>query len=189
MVFSVPSGSFGNITSRLIANRMGLPAKRFIAANNRNCIFFNYLKTGEYKPQPSVQTIANAMDVGDPSNFVRILDLYNHSLENIKADISAYWYNDDAIRKIVLSTYKTTGYLLDPHGACGYQALKESLNPYETGIFLETAHPAKFLETVEQTIGESINIPAKLQAFMKGEKQSIGMNKSFDSFKQFLMED
>ncbi|NDV77954.1 threonine synthase [Dysgonomonas sp. 511] len=188
VVFCVPSGNFGNITAGLIAKRMGLPVKRFIAANNRNCIFYNYLKTGEYKPQPSVQTIANAMDVGDPSNFVRILDLYNHSLEDIRTDISAYWYNDDAIRKTVLSTYQTTGYLLDPHGACGYQALKDSLNAGETGVFLETAHPAKFLETVEQITGESIPIPAKLQAFMQGEKQTVGMDKDFGSFKQFLME-
>ncbi|MDL2303452.1 threonine synthase [Dysgonomonas sp. OttesenSCG-928-D17] len=187
VVFCVPSGNFGNITAGLIAKRMGLPVKRFIAANNSNDIFYQYLQTGEYKPRPSVQTIANAMDVGDPSNFVRVLDLYGHSLDKIKADISSEWYNDDSIRKTVKQTYTETGYLLDPHGACGYQALKDQLQSDETGVFLETAHPAKFLETVESIIGEKIAIPEKLQAFMKGEKKSISMGKSFDEFKHLLL--
>lgn len=187
VVFCVPSGNFGNITAGLIAKRMGLPVKRFIAANNSNDIFYEYLQTGEYNPRPSVQTIANAMDVGDPSNFVRVLDLYDKSLDKIKADISGAWYSDDMIRKIVKDTYVSTGYLLDPHGACGYQALKARLQPDETGIFLETAHPAKFLETVESIIGEKVAIPEKLQAFMKGEKQSVSMGKSFDEFKRLLL--
>ncbi len=187
VVFCVPSGNFGNITAGLIAKRMGLPVKRFIAANNSNDIFYEYLQTGEYNPRLSVQTIANAMDVGDPSNFVRVLDLYDHSLEKIKTDISGEWYNDDSIRKTLKQTYIDTGYLLDPHGACGYQALKDQLKPDETGVFLETAHPAKFLETVESIIGEKIAIPEKLQEFMKGEKKSIGMGKSFDEFKHLLL--
>jgi threonine synthase len=187
IVFCVPSGNFGNITAGLIAKRMGLPVKRFIAANNSNNIFFEYLRTGEYNPRPSVQTIANAMDVGDPSNFVRILDLYDKSAEKIKRDISGEWYDDDAIRKVVKETYEKTGYLLDPHGACGYLALKDGLQPDETGIFLETAHPAKFLETVESIIGEKVAIPEKLQAFMKGEKQSTGIGKSFREFKELLL--
>ncbi len=187
VVFCVPSGNFGNITAGLIAKRMGLPVKRFIAANNSNDIFYEYLQTGEYNPRPSVQTIANAMDVGDPSNFVRVLDLYDKSLDKIKADISGAWYSDDMIRKIVKDTYVSTGYLLDPHGACGYQALKARLQPDETGIFLETAHPAKFLETVESIIGEKVAIPEKLQAFMKGKKQSVSMGKSFDEFKHLLL--
>ena len=187
VVFCVPSGNFGNITAGLIAKRMGLPVKRFIAANNSNDIFYKYLQTGEYKPRPSVQTIANAMDVGDPSNFVRVLDLYGHSLEKIKADISGEWYDDDSIRKTVKDTYTATGYLLDPHGACGYQALKDNLKSDETGIFLETAHPAKFLETVESIIGEKVEIPEKLQVFMKGEKKSVSMGKSFDEFSCLLL--
>ncbi|MDH6307252.1 threonine synthase [Dysgonomonas sp. PFB1-18] len=187
VVFCVPSGNFGNITAGLIAKQMGLPVKRFIAANNSNDIFYQYLQTGEYKPRPSVQTIANAMDVGDPSNFVRVLDLYGHSLDKIKVDISSEWYNDDNIRKTVKQTYTETSYLLDPHGACGYQALKDQLQSDETGVFLETAHPAKFLETVESIIGEKIAIPEKLQAFMKGEKKSISMGKSFDEFKHLLL--
>lgn len=189
VVFCVPSGNFGNITAGLIAKKMGLPVKRFIAANNWNDIFLEYLKTGEYKPRPSVQTIANAMDVGDPSNFVRVLDLYGHSHEAITKDISGCAYTDEEIRKTVMNTFKETGYLLDPHGACGYQALKDGLQPDETGVFLETAHPAKFLETVEEIIGEKIEIPQKLQAFMKGEKKSIGLSKSFDEFKRLLLAD
>jgi threonine synthase len=187
VVFSVPSGNFGNITAGLVAKRMGLPVKRFIAANNSNNIFYTYLQTGEYNPRPSVQTIANAMDVGNPSNFVRILDLYGKSLDEIKKDISGKWYHDDSIRRIVKETYDETGYLTDPHGACGYQALKDELQSDETGIFLETAHPAKFLETVEDITGKPVAIPDKLQAFMKGEKQSIDMSREFVDFKQFLL--
>ncbi|MFV0418035.1 MAG: threonine synthase [Dysgonomonas sp.] len=189
IVFSVPSGNFGNITAGLIAKRMGLPVKRFVAANNSNDIFYQYLQTGEYKPRPSVQTIANAMDVGDPSNFARVMDIYDKLLDKVKEDISAQWYDDKSIRTIVKETYTNTGYLLDPHGACGYQALQDELQPNETGIFLETAHPAKFLETVESIIGESVSIPEKLQAFMKGEKKSIAMGKNYEEFRLFLSED
>lgn len=187
MVFCVPSGNFGNITAGLFAKRMGLPVKRFIAANNRNDIFLQYLKTGEYKPRPSVSTIANAMDVGDPSNFARVLDLYDGSLKAIKADIIGVSYTDEQIAQSLKNCKTETGYLLDPHGACGYQALKDDLNENEFGIFLETAHPAKFLETVENIIGEKVDIPLKLQEFMKGEKKSLNLSKDFDSFKEFLL--
>lgn len=187
VVFCVPSGNFGNITAGLIAKRMGLPVKRFIAANNKNDIFLQYLNTGVYTPRPSIQTIANAMDVGDPSNFARVLDLYGHSHEAITAEISGFSYTDDQIRKTVKDTYGKTGYLLDPHGACGYQALVDNLKEGETGVFLETAHPAKFLETVESIIGQPVAIPEKLQAFMKGEKKSIAMSKGFEDFKSLLL--
>ena len=187
VVFCVPSGNFGNITAGLIAKRMGLPVKRFIAANNRNDIFLQYLNTGVYTPRPSIQTIANAMDVGDPSNFARVLDLYGHSHKAITDDISGFSYTDDQIRKTVKDTCEKTGYLLDPHGACGYQALLDNLQSDETGIFLETAHPAKFLETVESIIDSKVTIPEKLQAFMKGEKKSIGMDNSFEEFKKLLL--
>lgn len=187
VVFSVPSGNFGNITAGLIAKRMGLPIKRFIAANNENDIFYQYLETGKYSPKASVQTIANAMDVGNPSNFVRVLDLYEKSLEAMKADISSYRYSDSEIENVVNDTFKRTKYLLDPHGACGYEALKESLQANEVGIFLETAHPAKFLDTVEKIIDEKVDIPTKLQAFMKGKKLSIQMTTQFADFKQWLL--
>lgn len=187
LVICVPSGNFGNITAGLFGKRMGLPVKRFIAANNRNDIFYQYLKTGQYSPRPSVATIANAMDVGDPSNFARILDLYGGSHEAIAAEISGATYTDEQIRETVRQVYDETGYLLDPHGACGYRALAEGLLPGEVGVFLETAHPAKFLQTVESIIGNKVEIPEKLQAFMRGTKQSIPMSKDFASFKEYLM--
>ena len=187
LVVCVPSGNFGNITAGLFAKRMRLPVKRSIAANNRNDIFYQYLKTGQYAPKPSVQTIANAMDVGDPSNFARILDLYEGSHDAIASEISGETYTDDQIRETVQLTYDETGYLLDPHGACGYRALSENLQPGEVGVFLETAHPAKFLHTVEDIIGTDINIPEKLKAFMNGTKQSVPMSKNFMTFKEWLL--
>jgi len=187
LVICVPSGNFGNITAGLFGKRMGLPVERFIAANNRNDIFYQYLKTGEYKPRPSVATIANAMDVGDPSNFARILDLYEGSHDAIASEISGETYTDEQIRETVQKTYEETGYLLDPHGACGYRALAENLKPGENGVFLETAHPTKFLQTVEDIIGTEVKIPEKLQAFMRGTKQSVPMSKDFASFKAYLL--
>lgn len=187
LVICVPSGNFGNITAGLFGKRMGLPVERFIAANNRNDIFYQYLKTGEYKPRPSVATIANAMDVGDPSNFARILDLYGGNHDAIASEISGETYTDEQIRETVQKTYEETGYLLDPHGACGYRALAEDLKPGENGVFLETAHPAKFLQTVENIIGKEVKIPEKLQAFMRGTKQSVPMSKDFASFKAYLL--
>ena len=187
VVFSVPSGNFGNLTAGLIAKRMGLPVKRFIAANNRNDVFLQYLRTSVYTPRPSVATIANAMDVGDPSNFARILDLYGHSHEAICEDISGISYTDDQIRRTMHDTFCNERYLLDPHGACGYQALVDGLQPGEIGICLETASPAKFLDTVSDAVGETIAMPGKLRKFMQGEKQSILMPVGFNAFKHFLL--
>ena len=187
VVISVPSGNFGNITAGLFGKKMGLPISRFIAANNRNNIFFEYLRSGNYNPKPSVATIANAMDVGDPSNFARVLDLYGHSHDAIVADISGATYNDEQIAETLKECHDETEYLLDPHGACGYRSLQESLQPDEVGIFLETAHPAKFLETVENIIGEKVEIPLPLQEFMMGTKQSVPMDKGFEKFKTYLM--
>lgn len=187
LVICVPSGNFGNLCAGLFAHRMGLPIKRFIAANNRNDIFYQYLKTGEYNPRPSVQTIANAMDVGDPSNFARILDLYGHSHEAICGLISGATYTDEQIAETVADTYRRTGYLLDPHGACGYRALAEKLQEGEQGVFLETAHPAKFRDTVEAIVKDEVAIPEKLQAFMHGTKQSVPMTAEFEAFKAYLL--
>lgn len=186
VVICVPSGNFGNITAGLFGKRMGLPISRFIAANNRNDIFYQYLLTGEYNPRPSVQTIANAMDVGAPSNFARILDLYKNSHKDICGDISGCTYNDDQIRATIKQVFDNYKYLLDPHGAVGYQAVADNLKDNEVGVFLETAHPAKFKDTVEPIVGP-IEIPAKLQAFMRGEKKSVELSKDFSSFKQFLL--
>ena len=187
LVVCVPSGNFGNICSALFGTRMGLPVKRFIAANNANDIFYNYLQTGKYEPKASVQTIANAMDVGDPSNFARIYDLYGKDHTAICHDISGCTFSDEQIADTMRQCLKETGYQLDPHGACGYRALVEGLQEGETGVFLETAHPAKFKGVVDDIIGGDIDIPAKLAAFMKGEKQSVAMTKDFADFKAYLL--
>lgn len=191
LIISVPSGNFGNITAGIFANWMGLPVKRFIAANNRNDVFLKYLETGVYTPRPSVATIANAMDVGDPSNFARIMDLfdiYGDKHQEICQHITGYRFTDEEIEQTIRYVYKNDGYLLDPHGACGYQALiQNALEADETGLFLETAHPAKFKDTVDRILDADIEIPAKLQEFMKGTKQSIELNKEFDTFKSYLM--
>ena len=187
LVCCVPSGNFGNICSALFGKRMGLPISRFIAANNRNDVFYEYLQTGQYRPRPSVQTLANAMDVGDPSNFARILDLYGHSHEAITKDISGATYTDEQIADTIRQCLKETGYQLDPHGACGYRALKENLRPGEVGFFLETAHPAKFKDTVERITGQPIGIPPRLAAFMQGQKVSVPMSRDFADFKDYLL--
>lgn len=183
----VPSGNFGNICAALFGHEMGLPFKRFIAANNANDIFYNYLQTGRYEPKPSKQTLANAMDVGDPSNFARIYDLYGKSHERITSLIGGATYSDDQIRQTMRQCYEETGYILDPHGACGYQALVDGLQPGEVGVFCETAHPAKFKEKVDDILGIDVDIPARLRAFMQGEKQSTPMTRDFADFKQYLM--
>ena len=188
IVVAVPSGNFGNLCSALIAKRMGLPIKRFIAANNRNDVFLRYLNSGVYTPGPSAATIANAMDVGAPSNFARILDLYANDHDAIAADISGCAYDDDEIRQTMKEIYTATGYILDPHGATACRALGEQLKPGETGVFLETAHPAKFKETVEGAIGATVQIPGRLSAFMRGEKSTVRMSNLFPAFKKYLLE-
>ena len=188
LVVCVPSGNFGNITAGLFGKVMGLPIARFVAANNANDIFYNYLQSGTYSPRPSVQTIANAMDVGDPSNFARIYDLYKGDHKLISSEIEGTTYTDEQIAETVRQCYADTGYMCDPHGACGFRALQENLRPGEYGVFLETAHPAKFKSTVEEIIDAPVEIPAKLAAFMKGTKQSVPMAKDFESFKAYLMQ-
>lgn len=189
MVVCVPSGNFGNLCAALFGHEMGLPVKRFIAANNANDIFYKYLQTGQYEPKPSVQTLANAMDVGDPSNFARIYDLYGQSHERITRLVSGAAYTDEQIKAIMRQCYKETGYILDPHGACGYQALVDGLQPGEVGVFCETAHPAKFKEKVDEILGISVEIPDRLAAFMKGQKQSVPMTKDFADFKAYLLKE
>jgi threonine synthase len=195
LVMCVPSGNFGNICSALFGHQMGLPIKRFIASNNANDIFFKYLQTGKYEPKASVQTLANAMDVGDPSNFARIINLYSqngkltdvathHRITNL---ISGATYSDEQIKDTMRQCYEETGYILDPHGACGYQALAEGLQEGEIGVFCETAHPAKFKEKVDDILGIDVEIPERLAAFMKGEKQSVAMSKDFEDFKKYLL--
>jgi threonine synthase len=188
VVFSVPSGNFGNLTAGLFAKFMGLPVKRFIAANNENDIVYKYLKSGKYEPRASVSTIANAMDVGAPSNFARILELYNHSHLEISTDMVGYRYSDMEIRETMKQVFVEENYMLDPHGAVGYRALKADLKDGEVGVFLETAHPAKFTETVESVLGEgTVVLPEKLAAFMKGKKLSIPLSTEFVDFKKYLL--
>lgn len=196
LVMCVPSGNFGNICSALFGHAMGLPIKRFIAANNANDIVYKYLQTGQYEPKASVQTLANAMDVGNPSNFARIINLYsqNNKLTDVATHhhitnlISGATYSDDQIRETMRQCYAKTGYILDPHGACGYQALADGLKFGEIGVFCETAHPAKFKEKVDDILGIDVDIPDRLAAFMKGEKQSVPMTKHFEDFKRYLMQ-
>ena len=187
LVMCVPSGNFGNICAALFGHAMGLPIARFIAANNANDIFFKYLQTGKYEPKPSKQTLANAMDVGDPSNFARIYDLYGKSHERITSLISGATYTDDQIRETIRQCHADTNYILDPHGACGYQALVDGLKEDEYGVFCETAHPAKFKEKVDEILGIDVEIPDRLAAFMRGEKQSVPMTKDFADFKTYLL--
>ena len=187
LVMCVPSGNFGNICAALFGHEMGLPIKRFIAANNANDIFYKYLQTGKYEPKPSKQTLANAMDVGDPSNFARIYDLYGKSHERITSLISGATYSDEQIRQTMKACYDETGYILDPHGACGYQALEDGLKEGEIGVFCETAHPAKFKEKVDEILSIDVEIPDRLAAFMKGTKRSVPMTKDFADFKQYLL--
>ena len=195
IVICVPSGNFGNICAALFGQKMGMPVKRFIAANNANDIFYNYLQTGQYNPKPSKQTLANAMDVGDPSNFARIINLYSENgklspeetHQRITSLISGATYSDEQIKETMRQCYQETGYILDPHGACGYQALEDSLQSGEIGVFCETAHPAKFKEKVDDILGIDVAIPERLAAFMKGEKQSVPMTKNFDDFKKYLL--
>lgn len=187
LVFCVPSGNLGNICSALIGNKMGLPVKRFIAANNRNRVFTDFLLNGTYSPKSSILTVANAMDVGAPSNFARILDLYDKDYNKISDKISGYSYSDEEILQVIEKVYNENGYLLDPHGATGYLALKDGLKEGEIGVFLETAHPAKFKETVEKSINHSINIPEALHKHSTRQKLSVVLPPTFSALKRHLL--
>jgi threonine synthase len=184
----VPSGNFGNLTAGLMAKRMGLPIHKFIATTNVNDVVPEFLKTQLFIPRDSQQTISNAMDVGNPSNFVRLLDLYDNDFKKLSSEIIGYHYSDDATRNAMRTVNSNFHYTLDPHGAVGYLGLKEFLKDHSdyTGIFLETAHPAKFLETVEGTINHKVEVPARLEKFMKGEKKSIPITSNFSELKSLL---
>ena len=187
LVIAVPSGNFGNLTAGLFAREAGLPVGRFIAANNRNDVVFQYLLSGHYAPRPSVETIANAMDVGTPSNFARILDLYGHDWKKISTLMSGFRIDDKEIKETIRRIFDQTGYLCDPHGACGYAALEAQLKEGETGLFLETAHPAKFTPTMEEILGKGeVPLPPRLAAFMEGEKNAVKMDSHFPEFRKWL---
>ena len=187
VIFSVPSGNFGNLTAGLFAKAMGVPIKHFIAATNINDIFPQYLETAVFEPRSSVATLSNAMDVGNPSNFARIAHLYNNSHQAITNDITGYRYNDEEVKKVLKETYQTKGYLLDPHGAIGYMALKHYISKNGgTGIFLETAHPAKFLETVEPIINQKVEIPSRLLRFIESETKTTPLSNNYNDFQEYL---
>jgi threonine synthase len=188
LVFAVPSGNFGNLTAGLIAREMGLPVHTFLAASNINDVVPEYLDCGIYTPRASVSTIANAMDVGAPSNFDRILDLFGHSHERISEHLKGFRYTDDEIRKVMKMVLEEYGYMLDPHGATGYEAAREYIAKHgeAAAIFLETAHPAKFPATVFEATGEYPEAPARLKAFARGKKQSIELSSSYEDFKSYL---
>ena len=189
VVFSVPSGNFGNLTAGLIAKRMGLRISHFVASTNRNDIVPQYLETGIFNPKPSQATVSNAMDVGNPSNFARMMDLYANDLNKIKADITGYRLSDEETKQVMREVYETSNYILDPHGAVGYLGLKKYLADHTeaTGVFLETAHPAKFLEVVEYTLKTEIKIPEKLKQFVKGNKKSIPCSKDLVQFRSTVI--
>lgn len=188
-VISVPSGNFGNICAGLLAFRTGLPVSHFIAACNANDVVTQYLHSGNYVPQKAIATISNAMDVGNPSNFVRILQLFDKGFHSLKNVMSSYSFSDEETKKIIGDIFQNKKYLLDPHGAVGYGALKKYLdaNPGKKGIFLETAHPVKFCEVVEPVIHEKIPLPAAIQQILSSKKYSIKMNSDFESLKEFLL--
>jgi threonine synthase len=182
----VPSGNFGNLTAGLVAFQMGLPVKRFVAATNINDIVPKYLRTGHYQTAPSIATPANAMDVGDPSNFIRIQELFDRQLANINEHISGVVVENENIFSTIKKVYEQEGYVLDPHGAIGYKALEGTLKEGEHGIFLATAHPAKFPETVEKMIGRAVEQPDRLKAFLNGEKQVESSSSKYDQFKTLI---
>ncbi|TDY05759.1 threonine synthase [Meridianimaribacter flavus] len=188
IVFSVPSGNFGNICAGMMAQRLGLPVKHFIAANNANAIVYNYLQTQQYEPKPSVQTISNAMDVGDPSNFVRIQELHNNDFETLTKQLSGYSFTDEETIKAIEELYNEYNYIADPHGAVGYLACKSHLknNPNDHCVFLETAHPTKFLDVVEDTIKENIDLPEQILKVMKKKKRSVEIS-TYEDLKAFLL--
>lgn len=187
-VYSVPSGNFGNICAGLLAKEMGLPIAHFIASTNLNKVVTSYLESGNYKPAPSVVTLSNAMDVGDPSNFIRILELFNNEFPELKTHLFSYSFNDTKTLDAMREVYSQSGYILDPHGAVGYLGLKEFLKDKADfqGIFLETAHPVKFSDTVERATGIKQEIPEKVQNIMDKEKQKI-LIKDYKGLKEFLM--
>ncbi len=189
-VISVPSGNFGNICAGLLASKSGLPIKHFIAACNANDVVSNYFKTQNYAPQKAVATISNAMDVGDPSNFVRILTLFNNEFNQLKNKLTSVSITDEETKETLLKVYKQNGYLCDTHGAVAYKGLQNYLlqNPYQKGIFLETAHPIKFYDVVEPIINEKINLPLIIAEQLNKEKTSIKMNANFLELKDFLLE-
>lgn len=188
VVFAVPSGNFGNLTAGMFAQKAGLPVSKFIAGTNANDIVPQYLETGVYKAKPSVSTISNAMDIGDPSNFARILELHNDDWDAVKNTLVGHAYTDDETRASMKDVIDRTGYLTEPHGTIAYMALKEYQKSNDCqGIILETAHPAKFHDVVEPVIGQKVEIPERLQEYMTRKKDALLIDNQFTSLKEYLL--
>ncbi len=187
IVVSVPSGNFGNLTAGLMAKKMGLPIKKFIAATNVNHVVPTYLETGDFHPTASMPTISNAMDVGNPSNFVRILNLYQQDIQSIRKDVQGFWLDDDDTKQAMQHAYENYQYICDPHGAIGYKSL-DLLENHEVGVFLETAHPSKFIETCQSTLQIDIPIPERLAVLSSKEKQATTLENDTTTFKSYLMD-
>ena len=185
VVFSVPSGNFGNICAGIMAQKLGLPIKHFVAATNVNDTVPNYLQSGDYQPKPSKATISNAMDVGNPSNFIRIQELFNNNLEALKTAFSSFSFSDDETREAMKNIYQTSTYIADPHGAVGYLGLKEYGLQNEFGIFLETAHPVKFLDVVEDILEVTVEIPPQIVSVIDKQKEATKIS-SYKELKDFL---
>jgi len=189
LVFSVPSGNFGNICAGMMAKQLGLPIHRFIAANNINDVVTRYLQTGDYQITASHQTISNAMDVGDPSNFIRIQEIYKNDFDALKEDLHSYSFTDDQTREAMLSIYKNSNYIADPHGAVGYLGTKKYQKKYQDTqcVFLETAHPVKFLDVIEPVINTTIDFPPQIKAVIDKKKEATFIQ-SYDELKSFLLD-
>ncbi len=191
LIISVPSGNFGNLSGGIIAKKMGLPVTKFIASTNINNIVPQYLDTGVYSPRQSIKTIANAMDVGTPSNFIRLSEFYSNDITKIRQDIIGRSYTDDEIKLVIKKVYSEFHYILDPHGAVAYLGLTDYLSESNinnvNGVFLETAHPAKFFEDIESILGEKITMPVSLQHAMEQQKLSIKVKNNFAALKEFLL--
>ncbi|MEO6284563.1 MAG: threonine synthase [Dyadobacter sp.] len=190
IVFSVPSGNFGNLSAGLLAYRMGLPVEHFVAATNLNNAVPRYLETGSYDPAPSIETISNAMDVGSPSNFVRLKRFFNDDWKSVTEKISGFYFTDEQTQKAMREVYGNANYVMCPHTAVAYRGLQEYRKKNKsnfTGVFLSTAHPAKFIDLVEETLGKSIEIPERLKSLLSIEKESVKINADFTEFKALLM--
>jgi threonine synthase len=187
MLFSCPSGNFGNICAGIMAKRLGLPIEHFVAATNVNDTVPQFLKTGTYNPKPSIATISNAMDVGNPSNFIRIQELYHNDLTAFKKEFSSYSHTDEITSATLLEIYKETGYIAEPHGVVGFLGLKKEMTrfPNAIGIFLETAHPIKFLDIVEPILNITLPIPPQIESVLNKEKVRVKI-KTYDDLKAFL---
>ncbi len=189
IVFSVPSGNFGNICAGMVAQKLGMPVKHFIASNNENNVVTQYLKTNTYLPKPSVSTISNAMDVGNPSNFIRIQELYGNDFETLKTNLSSYSFSDSETKKALMDIYTSYNYIADPHSAVGYLGAKAHLekHPENHLVFLETAHPTKFLDVVEETINTKVELPEQIKSVMGKKKVSLKIS-NYNDLKTFLLD-